>query len=45
MKRDEMFACEVARQANVYGYQVITVVGSIDINQQFESIRTYFKLS
>jgi len=45
MQRDEMFGQEVMRQANVNGYQVITVDGPTDIHQQFEMIRSQFKLS
>ena len=44
MKRDEMFAQEIARQALFHGYDVITVDGSVDIQAQFDRIRDRFKL-
>jgi len=45
MKRDEFFAQEIARQAQVAGYTVITVDGSVDIQKQYEWLTSRFKLS
>ena len=44
MKRDELFAQEIARQAQALGYAVITVDGSVDIHSQYESLTGSFKL-
>ena len=44
MKRDELFGQEVTRQANAYGFRVIIVDGSVNIQEQFERIRSQFKL-
>jgi len=44
MKRDELFAQEIARQAQAFGYAVITVDGSVDIHSQYESLAGSFKL-
>jgi 2-phosphoglycerate kinase len=44
MKRDELFGQEVTHQANTYGFRVIVVDGSVSIQEQFEIIKTQFKL-
>lgn len=43
MKRDELFAQEIARQALALGYAVITVDGSVNIHEQFERVKAQFK--
>jgi hypothetical protein len=44
MKRDELFAQEIRRQAQALSYVVIAVDGSVDIQSQYESIIGSFKL-
>lgn len=44
MKRDHLFGLEIIRQANQYGYEVMIVDGSADIQEQFESLRKQFRL-
>jgi hypothetical protein len=44
MKRDELFGQEVTRQANANGFRVIVVNGSVNIQEQFEIIKTQFEL-
>lgn len=44
MKRDELFAQEIACQAGALGYAVITVDGSLDIQSQYESVKASFHL-
>jgi len=45
MKRDELFGREVIRQANLYGFRVITVDGSVDIEAQCRDIERQFGLA
>jgi hypothetical protein len=45
MKRDALFGKEVIRQANAYGFRVILVDGSVDIQAQFQAIQKQFKLA
>jgi len=44
MKRDEFFGQEVIRQANLYGFPVIVVDGSADIDMQFKAVERQFRL-
>jgi 2-phosphoglycerate kinase len=44
MNRDVRFGEEIARQANHYHFQTIIVDGSVNIQNQFEHIRTLFNL-
>lgn len=44
MNRDALFGQEVMRQATTFGYRVITVDGSIDIQMQFKAIQQQFRL-
>ena len=45
MKRDELFGQEVIRQAAAYGFSVMRVDGSLDIDATFAALRVRFGLS
>ena len=44
MQRDHLFGEEVAQKASSYGYPVSVVDGAVDIQGQFERIKTQFQL-
>jgi hypothetical protein len=44
MKRDELFGQEVIRQANLDGFPVSVVDGSLDVDMQFAVVENQFRL-
>ena len=44
MQRDHLFGQAITQKAASYGYSVIIVDGSVDIQGQFERIKTQFKI-
>jgi len=45
MMRDQQFGQEILRQAEVRNYETILVDGKKSVDEQYEKVRTYFRLN